>query len=81
MIISAYHCKRNLELSFSIKVLPRDCTWSNWGDWTECSATCDTGLRKRNRTKDVAEIGGGTCNGQSMESELCKGNDCGNILV
>ena len=52
----------------------------DWGEWTPCSATCDTGLRQRNRIKEVAETGGGTCTGQPIESELCKENDCGKII-
>ena len=81
MIISVYHCIRNLQFSFSIEIVAMDCTWSDWGDWTECSTTCDIGLRQRNRTKEVAEIGGGTCNGQSIESALCNEKDCGNIFI
>ena len=48
-----------------------------WGEWTECSATCDTGLRQRNRIKEVAETEGGTCSGQPIESALCKEKSCG----
>ena len=52
----------------------------DWGEWTPCSVTCDTGLRKRDRIKKVAEIGGGTCTGGPIESELCKEKDCGKII-
>ena len=74
-------CIRNLESLFSIKIVDLDCTWGDWGDWTKCSATCDTGLRQRSRNKEVVEIGGGTCNGQSIESTLCEEKDCGNIFI
>ena len=52
----------------------------DWGEWTTCSATCDTGLKQRNRIKEVAETGGGTCTGGPIESKLCNEKDCGIII-
>ena len=53
----------------------------DWGEWSQCSATCDTGLRQRKRTKEITELGGVTCTGQPIESELCKEKDCNKIFL
>ena len=46
--------------------------WENWSEWTQCSATCEIGIRERSRQKLKLEAGGGICSGQASESESCK---------
>jgi len=57
-------------------VVARDCLWAEWTEWTQCSTTCDNGIRERSRSKLVQETGGGICLGQATESESCKIKDC-----
>ena len=65
----------------SIRHLARDCTWDAWSEWTQCSKSCDNGIRERTREKLVVEVGGGTCSGQPRESESCKLEFClGKVL-
>merc|ERR1712113_922094 len=56
---------------------PRDCTWGDWGAWSQCSKTCGQGgTRSKSRVKTIAEIGGGSCNGQPNETENCNESSC-----
>jgi hypothetical protein len=52
--------------------------WSSWGKWGTCSATCDTGMRRRIRscTKPRPERFGNHCFGNNDEAELCKFGPC-----
>jgi len=43
-----------------------DCKWSDWYDWSVCSATCNGGTKRRERNVAVAPQHGGS---------LCKPND------
>ena len=54
-----------------------DCAWGDFGEWTECSATCGTGTQTRTRTEATAAAHGGTaCAGDSSESQDCNTQDC-----
>ena len=54
----------------------RDCTWADWTTWSQCSKTCGDGTRTKTRTKLITEVGGGVCNGEPFESELCNLEGC-----
>ena len=57
-----------------------NCQWSAW-DIGTCSRTCGSGERKKTRTKEVMEMFGGICNGESSEFEPCNTNNCPGLLV
>jgi len=51
---------------------PVDCVWNDWGDWTNCSAVCEEGIRYRNRTRLQVELYGGTaCPLPASQTEKC----------
>lgn len=57
---------------------PIDGGLSNWGDWTECSASCGGGiqLRKRYCSSPVPQYGGKDCDGNLTESLNCNTHEC-----
>ncbi|XP_060568737.1 A disintegrin and metalloproteinase with thrombospondin motifs adt-2-like [Ruditapes philippinarum] len=64
--------------SCSLQLCPVHGGWSSWGKWGTCSATCDTGMRRRIRscTKPRPERFGNHCFGNNDEAELCKVGLC-----
>merc|ERR1712038_759508 len=40
---------------------PVDCHFTEWTEWSDCSQTCDSGLKIRSRTKIDARYGGAEC--------------------
>ena len=49
-----------------------NCEWSEWGDWSACSQTCDDGWRIRHRSvEQLAQNGGEKCTGDDVEQEDC----------
>ena len=54
-----------------------DCVWGDFGNWTECSVTCGTGLQTRARTIETpAGNGGAACTGEATESRNCNTHPC-----
>ncbi|XP_060553703.1 semaphorin-5A-like [Ruditapes philippinarum] len=55
--------------------------WSDWSDWGECSVTCDTGLKKRNRScsNPYPKRTGVHCFGESLDVEICKQKACSDL--
>ena len=51
--------------------LDADCVWGSYGEWSECSATCAGGTRRRVRVKTTKESGTGTCDGDPTETVSC----------
>lgn len=47
--------------------------WGPWEDWSECSRTCDGGIRARSRlcNNPPPEHGGAECSGPDQEQEPC----------
>ena len=52
--------------------------WSDWGDWTACSAACGGGTREGTRTctNPAPSNGGADCDGEATESEACNDHAC-----
>ena len=56
---------------------PVDCEWGQYGEWSQCSKSCDGGVSYRTRTKLREEMfGGESCSGDSVEIELCNKETC-----
>lgn len=56
---------------------PIDCEWNEFGDWTECSKPCDSGLQTRERTVKVeAQNGGEACSGLALAERVCNVHNC-----
>jgi len=52
--------------------------YSSWSDWSECSVTCEEGLRSRSRSCDspVPANGGRPCIGMNSETKICDMHHC-----
>ena len=52
--------------------------WSDFGDWSECSADCRGGTRTRTRTctNPAPAYGGADCVGEATETQDCNTNPC-----
>lgn len=67
--------------SFEVKHCQRACAvqevvaadWSLWGDWTECSVACGSGMRSRTRNCLRPD---GECAGENIEFQQCDGRIC-----
>lgn len=49
-----------------------ECVYTEWEDWSDCSATCNGGQRTRTRSVSGPE----TCNGTTILVEPCNNNPC-----
>lgn len=65
----------------SYSALPVDGGWSEWGSWGRCSASCGTGIRRRQRscTRPVPKNGGSPCPGCEESTETCGNWPCPEI--
>eukprot|EP00930_Biecheleria_cincta_P043010 TRINITY_DN29585_c0_g3_i1.p1 TRINITY_DN29585_c0_g3~~TRINITY_DN29585_c0_g3_i1.p1 ORF type:complete len:1650 (-),score=229.96 TRINITY_DN29585_c0_g3_i1:405-5297(-) len=58
--------------------LIRNCEWSMWNDWQDCSVPCGGGMQHRSRSTLVeATEGGQPCNGTKQEFQQCATQQCG----
>ncbi|XP_022809965.1 coadhesin-like, partial [Stylophora pistillata] len=57
---------------------PIDGGYSNWLEWSDCSATCGGGRRARSRKCDnpIPQYDGKNCVGPSLQTEDCNMKDC-----
>ncbi|CAD7922585.1 unnamed protein product [Amoebophrya sp. A120] len=59
-----------------------DCSWGEWGYWSDCSASCDGGEQTRMRLIDIAPKNGGKlCSVEDMvEVQPCNRLPCGTVV-
>ncbi|XP_057294929.1 SCO-spondin-like [Hydractinia symbiolongicarpus] len=59
-------------------ICPVPGTWTQWGQWSTCSKTCDMGARSRSRTctDPFPANAGNDCVGSSTSTSTCKIADC-----
>lgn len=63
----------NMDACYSVA----SCSFGMWSEWSQCSATCDTGEKKRSREIETpAEHGGKPCNGPLEEVAKCGSANC-----
>lgn len=53
-----------------------DCTWSDWGNWTNCNLTCGGGQQMRPRFEIGPYHGGQPCNGSDEDWRDCNAHFC-----
>uniref|UniRef100_A0A1B0D6F1 Spondin-like TSP1 domain-containing protein n=1 Tax=Phlebotomus papatasi TaxID=29031 RepID=A0A1B0D6F1_PHLPP len=53
-----------------------DCLVSEWGSWSECDATCGTGMMSRNRTVVRPAQNGGKHCPSLVQKRGCQGFKC-----
>ena len=54
-----------------------DCQWGSWGNWEECSETCDGGTQVRRRSiARHPSCGGSACRGLHTETRPCNTQCC-----
>jgi len=55
----------------------KDCEWSQWTEWSHCSASCAGGQQERSRHHiQEADEKGDPCKGLGNETRLCNNFDC-----
>merc|ERR1719305_2049737 len=62
--------------SCKIKECPIDGTWSQYGAWSSCSATCGPGTQTKTRTCDGKAHGGNDCVGSASKVGNCNLGSC-----
>lgn len=55
---------------------PVEGQWSDWGPWSKCSVTCDTGTEQRQRRCSPSVHGWAECKGPHQESRECTNPSC-----
>jgi len=61
-------CEESLEFSCELKDDCEECNYAEWGEWSTCSKTCDSGQKERIRTDN--------CNNTQREQLLCNTQLC-----
>ena len=53
----------------TVTLLPSDCLWASWSDWSSCN--CESGQSERKRTIQTEAKNGGICSGRYKEVKDC----------
>ena len=54
-----------------------DCQWTGYGDWSPCTASCNTGTQTRSRkVAQIARNGGRRCSGSPFDTRSCNRQRC-----
>ena len=54
-----------------------NCVWDEWGDWSDCSKSCDGGQSSRTRAiLTPSSNGGEDCTGDTSEKKSCNDTAC-----
>ena len=63
-------------------IFAADCRWSDFGEWSNCSADCGNGVQERSRIIEIAAaFGGAECTGSENETQVCKIKECPGIVM
>uniref|UniRef100_A0A3Q3LM46 Adhesion G protein-coupled receptor B2 n=1 Tax=Mastacembelus armatus TaxID=205130 RepID=A0A3Q3LM46_9TELE len=62
----------------NIAVCPVEGQWLEWGPWSRCSVTCNTGTQQRQRRCSASVHGWAECKGLHQESRECTNPSCSN---
>ena len=56
----------------------KECSWSQWGDWGQCSESCGNGFMERFRSNTAGQSGKENCIGVPKETKRCqiRNNNC-----
>ncbi|CAF99436.1 unnamed protein product, partial [Tetraodon nigroviridis] len=60
----------------NIAVCPVEGQWLEWGPWSRCSVTCDSGTQQRQRRCSSSVHGWAECKGLHQESRECTNPSC-----
>ncbi|XP_074470007.1 adhesion G protein-coupled receptor B2 isoform X7 [Sebastes fasciatus] len=60
----------------NIAVCPVEGQWLEWGPWSRCSVTCNTGTEQRQRRCSASVHGWAECKGTHQESRDCTNPSC-----
>nr|XP_020442052.1 adhesion G protein-coupled receptor B2-like [Monopterus albus] len=60
----------------NIAVCPVEGQWSEWGPWSRCSVTCNTGTQQRQRRCIAPVHGWAECKGPHQETKECTNPSC-----
>uniref|UniRef100_A0A3Q1H7N3 Adhesion G protein-coupled receptor B2 n=1 Tax=Anabas testudineus TaxID=64144 RepID=A0A3Q1H7N3_ANATE len=60
----------------NIAVCPVEGQWLEWGPWSRCSVTCNTGTQQRQRRCSALVHGWAECKGPHQESRDCTNPSC-----
>ena len=66
----------HLFLSLSLSVRLVEGQWLEWGPWSKCSVTCNTGSQQRQRRCSASVHGWAECKGPHQESRECINPSC-----
>ena len=54
-----------------------NCVWGEWTSWSDCTRTCATGVKSKQRWKKITALyGGHECSGARTKSEKCNTQTC-----